>query len=49
MERGKETERFRALNQFRSLPEAILAARRSLGKNRVAFEDIEGGASPTAS
>lgn len=43
MERGKETERFRALNQFRSLPEAILAARRSLGKNRVAFEDIEGG------
>ena len=37
-----EEERFEALNRFGSLPEAILAARRALGADRVAFEDIEG-------
>ena len=39
---GLEAERFRALHRFDSLPEAILAARRTLGSARVALEDIEG-------
>jgi acyl-[acyl-carrier-protein]-phospholipid O-acyltransferase/long-chain-fatty-acid--[acyl-carrier-protein] ligase len=38
-----EVDRFEKLNRFRSLPQAILAARRALGSGRVAFEDIEGG------
>ncbi len=39
---GAEEARFVALDRFGSLPEAFLAARRSLGAERVAFEDIEG-------
>lgn len=39
---GSEVDRFRSLDQFGSLPEAILAARRRHGSDRVAFEDIEG-------
>ena len=39
---GLEAERFRSLHRFGSLPEAILAARRTHGSARVAFEDIEG-------
>jgi acyl-[acyl-carrier-protein]-phospholipid O-acyltransferase / long-chain-fatty-acid--[acyl-carrier-protein] ligase len=39
---GLEEDRFRSLNRFRSIPEAILAARRAHGSDRVAFEDIEG-------
>ncbi len=35
-----EEERFRELNRFGSLPEAILAARRSHGSGTVAFEDV---------
>jgi acyl-[acyl-carrier-protein]-phospholipid O-acyltransferase/long-chain-fatty-acid--[acyl-carrier-protein] ligase len=42
LKNGSEADRFRTLNRFRSLPEAILAARRSLGSDRIAFEDIEG-------
>ena len=41
---GSESGRFESLNRFRSLPEAILAARRTHGAGRVAFEDIEGTA-----
>ncbi len=41
MENG-EVDRFRTLFRFRSLPDAILAARRAHGSDRVAFEDIEG-------
>jgi acyl-[acyl-carrier-protein]-phospholipid O-acyltransferase / long-chain-fatty-acid--[acyl-carrier-protein] ligase len=37
-----EQDRFRGLNRFRSIPAAILAARRAHGSDRVAFEDIEG-------
>ncbi len=39
---GSESGRFQSLDRFRSLPEAILAARRTHGAERVAFEDIEG-------
>ena len=39
---GSESGRFESLNRFRSLPEAILAARRTHGAGRVAFEDTEG-------
>ena len=42
MEQGSEVARFERLNRFGSLPEAILAARRAHGGDRVAFEDIEG-------
>ena len=42
MDKAGEDDRFRALDRFRSLPEAILAARRAYGSDRVAFEDIEG-------
>ena len=42
MQHGSEADRFSALDRFRSLPEAILAARRAQGADRVAFEDIEG-------
>ncbi|MFT3973968.1 MAG: AMP-binding protein [Amaricoccus sp.] len=42
VDRTDETRRFEALDRFASLPEAILAARRSFGSDRVAFEDIEG-------
>lgn len=44
LERSTEDDRFATLNRFASLPEAILAARRRLGGERVAFEDIEGTA-----
>ncbi len=37
-----EEARFRALDRFNSLPQAVLAARRTHGADRVAFEDIEG-------
>ena len=42
LEQGSEVARFEKLNRFGSLPEAILAARREHGGDRVAFEDIEG-------
>ena len=38
----EEEDRFRALNRFGSLPEAILSARRTYGSRTVAFEDIAG-------
>ncbi len=44
MDRTLETERFERLNRFRSLPDAILAARRACGGGRVALEDIGGTA-----
>lgn len=37
-----EQDRFARLDRFTSLPEAILAARRSYGADAVAFEDMEG-------
>jgi acyl-[acyl-carrier-protein]-phospholipid O-acyltransferase/long-chain-fatty-acid--[acyl-carrier-protein] ligase len=37
-----EDDRFASLHRFGSLPDAILAARRAYGADRVAFEDIEG-------
>ena len=42
MAHASETDRYRALDRFSSLPAAILAARREHGSGRVAFEDIEG-------
>lgn len=42
MAHDDEARRFQALNRFSSIPAAILAARRTLGSDRVAFEDIEG-------
>ncbi|MFO1208778.1 MAG: AMP-binding protein [Amaricoccus sp.] len=42
MQDGAELQRFRSLDRFGSLPEAIIAARRAFGASRVAFEDIEG-------
>jgi acyl-[acyl-carrier-protein]-phospholipid O-acyltransferase/long-chain-fatty-acid--[acyl-carrier-protein] ligase len=42
LDRGIETDRFETLNHFKSLPAAILAARRAFGADRVAFEDIQG-------
>ena len=42
MEIDSEDDRFRSHHRFGSLPEAILAARRAYGADRVAFEDIEG-------
>ncbi len=42
MESAVEADRFKALHRFASLPEAVLAARRAHGSDRVAFEDIEG-------
>ena len=42
MDLGSEDDRFRKLHRFGSIPEAILAARRAHGSDRVAFEDIEG-------
>jgi acyl-[acyl-carrier-protein]-phospholipid O-acyltransferase / long-chain-fatty-acid--[acyl-carrier-protein] ligase len=39
---ASEDDRFRSLHRFGSIPAAILAAQRSYGANRVAFEDIEG-------
>lgn len=42
MDRADENDRFAALNRFASLPEAILAAGRTLGWERIALEDIEG-------
>lgn len=42
MQHPGEEARFRAFDRFSSLPEAILASRRSLGGGRVAFEDIAG-------
>ncbi|HRO10580.1 MAG TPA: AMP-binding protein [Amaricoccus sp.] len=44
MRPGPEDDRFRSLYRFASIPEAVLAARRTLGSGRVAFEDIEGAA-----
>lgn len=44
MRPGPEDDRFRSLYRFASIPEAVLAARRTLGSGRVAFEDIEGTA-----
>lgn len=37
-----EEERFRSLDRYDSLPEAILLARRQRGATTIAFEDIEG-------
>lgn len=37
-----ETDRYRALDRFGSIPAAILAARRAHGSGRVALEDIAG-------
>ena len=42
MAQASETDRYRALDRYGSLPAAILATRRRLGSSRVAFEDIEG-------
>jgi acyl-[acyl-carrier-protein]-phospholipid O-acyltransferase/long-chain-fatty-acid--[acyl-carrier-protein] ligase len=39
---GSEDDRFKTLHRYGSIPEAILAARRAHGSDRVAFEDIEG-------
>ena len=44
MRRKSEEDRFESLRRFRSLPEAVLAARRAHGSATVAFEDIEGSA-----
>ncbi|TPE51344.1 AMP-binding protein [Amaricoccus solimangrovi] len=44
MERDTELARFRALDRFGSLAEAVLAARRAHGAGRVAVEDIAGTA-----
>ena len=42
MAAGTETDRYRTLDRFRSIPAAILAARRACGSGRVALEDVEG-------
>ena len=41
MDHGLEVDRFEALNRFRSISDAILAAQRAYGSGRIAFEDIE--------